>query len=104
MYEYMKILRDFLGPYFLPIIYYVKILSSLKIIKTLKKLKGDPKGEAMQWIIVIQGVSEVEKEDEISVENVIVYKDPVEVIFNGVFTILKEYEAYKIKSSIYIYS
>ncbi|MPM73915.1 hypothetical protein SDC9_120900 [bioreactor metagenome] len=34
------------------------------------------------------------------VEKVIVYKDHVEVIFNVVFNILKDYEAYKIKSSV----
>ncbi|MCB2354714.1 hypothetical protein [Clostridium estertheticum] len=33
------------------------------------------------------------------VDKVIIFKDHVEVIFNVVFTILKDYEAYKIKSS-----
>lgn len=34
------------------------------------------------------------------VDKVIVYKDHVEVIFNVVFNILKDYEAYKIRSSV----
>lgn len=34
------------------------------------------------------------------VDKVIVYKDHVEVIFNVVFNILKDYEAYKIKSTV----
>lgn len=34
------------------------------------------------------------------VDKVIVYNDHVEVIFSVVFTILEDYEAYKIKSSV----
>ena len=34
------------------------------------------------------------------VDKAIVYKDHVEVIFNVVFNILKDYEAYKIRSSV----
>lgn len=34
------------------------------------------------------------------VDRVVVYKDHVEVIFNVVFTILEDYEAYKIRSAV----
>ncbi|MBX4266485.1 hypothetical protein [Clostridium estertheticum] len=34
------------------------------------------------------------------VDKVVVFKDHVEVIFNVVFTMLKDYDSYKIKSSV----
>ncbi|MCM0648434.1 recombinase family protein [Clostridium swellfunianum] len=50
--------------------------------------------------VMERNIPECKKFIQNYVEKVIVYKDHVEVIFNVVFNILKDYEAYKIKSSI----
>lgn len=51
-------------------------------------------------VVTQRNIPECKKFIQNYVDKVIVYKDHVEVIFNVVFNILKDYEAYKIKSSI----